>query len=123
MIRDGFFRVCFVSLVAIIHSNLISKQFTFVGWLYDITGHYPASFFLGFGSALIAALVMVPIRNYRYTDTHKTWWQHEGVGNQDIASQNITQMENTDGGQLFVLPNHEGEMGVNVSDGDFITHM
>ncbi len=62
---------------------------------------------------------MVPVRNYRYTDTQKTWWQQEVIGNQEIAHiQNITQME-----KLFVLPNHEIDIGVYVSDNDYITHM
>ncbi len=45
--------------------------FNFTGWAYDMTGYYPFSFFIGGAVAMIASVLLLPIRNYRHDVNHK----------------------------------------------------
>ena len=42
------------------------------GWAYDMTGRYPISFFISGGVAILASVLLIPVRNYRH-DAAKQW--------------------------------------------------
>ncbi len=46
--------------------GLLIRVFFTTGWAYDVSGYYPTSFFLGGCAAILASVLLIPVRNYRH---------------------------------------------------------
>ena len=103
-----------------------SHQISYIiaGWLYDLTEYYPASFFLGASAMLIASLVMIPVRNYRFTQTETEADHKQMDTNEYISNTAYSDGQNPEGCVNNISFSKQIEQNrAYIPDSDYITHI
>ncbi len=94
------------------------------GWLHDLTEYYPASFYLGASAMLIASLVMIPVRNYRFTQTD-TQTDHKQMDKIEYISNTVySEAQSLEGSVNSISFSKQMEQKrTYIPDSDYITHI